>query len=215
VRAILSWVDPTSVPSGTGYAIDRNGKAIGYVTSDTYTDDNAPLGTTYTYSVVTVEDNLRSAPVSIRIHLARPSLADARLNGSYTVTNKVTAQVGTWSRSHVGQVFHSWGWVFKPLCHSGPCSVHVDMKEDGTDLSGTLVRSGATYSGILPAQRAWYCTSGGPEAEVSVHLTVTSAKNDYGVWRAQAISGTLYASFPAGSPCTGSDSRSFTGRFTG
>src|SRR5205085_2608809 len=139
----LSWSPSAGLGSRGYYDVYRDDTWIGPVTSNSFEDTSVPLGVSQTYYVKASVGNSFSPPSNrVSVLVARPSLAEARLTGSYEFRWKVVSQVGHWHRFSVGDSGSHWTWRFKPKCSDGACQVQVSLTEHGPDPHGPLKSMG-------------------------------------------------------------------------
>jgi hypothetical protein len=195
----LSWSAPVG-EAVQGYRLYREGVQIAAVPSETtdYLDSNVSPGKTYTYEILTRGEGLfQSAKVSTDVMVPVPSLASARVDGTFEVKFKTTSQSG-----YVGSLgTFTLGWDFTPKCREGACNVtikDVSIK----DLKTTLTRKGATYSGSDAAKFIGGCGGVTDTSNLTVDLRVKKARIIEGEWRATKLVGTVVESHPALRGCT-------------
>src|SRR6185436_9690853 len=89
----LSWsADPASAKI-ENYEIKRNGHALfASTTSTSYRDTDVRPGKTYSYEISAIGVNEASDPVTDEVTIKAPSLTEARVDGDFGITGKVTSQ---------------------------------------------------------------------------------------------------------------------------
>ena len=197
----MSWTPPADGAEPTGYEILRDGGSIAQTASTAYTDEDITWGEQHDYQVVAVAGDARSGPSETwTAKVSSPSLADARLTGSFA--SKVVQKS---DKGFGGKLGHTATWVFDPTCETGPCDVvwrstHTIEKPPIT-YTGTLAREGATYSGTAKEDLAGIYCSGTPVRVSYVYMTmdVTAAgpSADGTSWDATRLSGSMLVKFPA------------------
>jgi hypothetical protein len=209
----LSWSAPVG-QSVQGYRIFRAGFQVAAVPSDTttYLDPNVAPGQTYTYEILTRGEGLfQSSKVSTEVKVPVPTLASARLDGSFSVKFKTTSQSG-----YVGTLGgFTLGWDFNPKCRKDACD--VTLKDQSIkDLKTTLSRNGINYSGTDSAKFIGSCGGVPDTSTLTVELHVVKARIIEGEWRATKLVGTVVESHPAISGCTSGGAHfNVTATFTG
>jgi hypothetical protein len=209
----LSWSAPAG-QSVQGYRIYRGTVQIAAVPSGTttYLDANVSPGKSYTYAILTRGEGLeQSDKVSANVEVPVPSLASARLQGTFSIKFKTTSQTG-----YVGSLgTFTLGWKFTPKCGTGSCTValkDVSIK----DLRATLKRQGASYSGADSAKFIGSCGGVTDSSDLTIDFKVAKARVIDGEWRATKVTGTVVESHPALHGCTSGGAHfSITGTFSG
>jgi serine/threonine protein kinase len=191
----ISWSGPASGPQPDKYEIFRNGTQAGTVLGNetSFTVNGLTPDTSYAFQVVAVSDGTSSLASQTRTAQTPPSLSDAVLSYTGTVTEKMLsitpAQPG-WTFKLGATKTDSW--TISPDCASGPCTVNIDGAYNGFTYSTTLTRSGATYTGATTLTNYFYCngdTTATYSATLNVSLTVTNASTQGTVWTATAFTG--------------------------
>ena len=191
----ISWSGPASGPQPDHYEIFRNGTQVGTVlgSETSFTVNGLQPATSYAFHVVAVLGGASSAASETKTIQTPPSLSDAVLSYTGTVTEKMLsitpAQPG-WTFK-LGAT-HTDSWTLSPDCVSGPCTVNLSGAYNGFTYSTTLTRSGATYTGSTTLSNYFYCdgdTSNTYSATLNISLTVSNASTQGTVWTATAFNG--------------------------
>ena len=201
VAVVLTWAEPPGGATVTNYVIHRDDTLLQTLpgTSVGYRDNTAVPGRTYTYSVESEAGTELSSPATIDVTVKRPSLAEARLAGSFDVNAKVVSNTG-FSSIHMT---NNYGFTFTPKCHQGPCPVTwtvIGLK----GVKAAMQRSGPTYTVAETGDFHVKCGSSDTQTTWTLTLHVTQGKAIDGVWRALKLAGTIDESSPAQLGCVSS-----------
>ena len=196
---LVQWAPSTAGPTVDRYLILRNKVQVGSVPRATtaYQDQGLVPATAYSYSVVAMSGDVRSAPSPVLVvKTLTPPISDARLQGSWTVDSKVVKSSG--GTPKVGETEQNT-WQLAPKCTAGPCAVVVSAGFGSHPFTVTLTRAGAVYSGTTKAHIS-HC--GNPPDEkavvdsVTLRITVNQAAVGNRAWTATSWVGTLGYSSP-------------------
>jgi hypothetical protein len=174
----LNWAAPPGA-AVTSYTVLRNGTFVTTVNAPatTFTDVGVTPGQSYTYEIKAQVGSRVSTTVSTITETPTPELADARLDGQYTVKTKYLSQTGYISTPKP----RTLEWVFTPLCSSGPCDVSwIDLFYSG--IRTTLRRAGTTYTGADHGYFGGTCASKKTIQGLRVTIRVVAAKAFGGEW---------------------------------
>jgi hypothetical protein len=184
-KVTLTW---GAVPDATGYAIARDGIAIGSSSSAGFVDETALPDQRYEYGVVAEGDEATSDPALLEVETQRASPGLARLEGLFNVKLK--------ERSHYGLTLGKGGqrytaaWRFVPRCEQGACAARwTDRSTRG--LAADLKRGGPRYRGTVFGRFGGTCGGTRTTATVTVDLRVVDARAVDDAWRAARLVGTL------------------------
>lgn len=184
----LRWTAPTIRVAEARYEIRRNGVFVGYVDPPArrFTDDDVIPGKKYTYAVrVEAPVGTFSESVVVRISTPLPPLAEARVAGVFDVRSEFVSKYG-----YGEYVAPGFGWRFRPGCPSGSCEVSLrDINVE--DLTLTLKRDGATYSGSFSGNIGLECSGTPTVSTGTIQLRVEAARVIGSEWRATRLTGTL------------------------
>ncbi len=195
----LRW---RSDPSGTqpeAFRVLRTGTELATVPAASgplrFTDKDATPGETYVYSVLAMIGDLESASVDVRVRVPMPPLGAARLEGSFEVVGRLTAESGYTNRG-VGDRFRET-WTFDARCKTGACATRVSGPAPLPQGTWTmkLERHGTRYRGTAKASMS-SCLGLPVSDTLVVTLEVTRAKMVGGEWRVTSWSGTFEDSSP-------------------
>jgi hypothetical protein len=194
------------------YVVYRDGAALLTVRAPitTYTDRTVKPDRAYEYGIEAVAPGGVTERVVVSLTTpAPPPLAEARLEGSWTVRttyvggNAPHAELGDQNREE---------WVFRPSCDEGACKVRVDLYYKGQGKT-ILTRRGRTYRGDGMA-RYHRCDKVAIPTTLEISLKVTRGRYFLGVWRASAFTGSLTTTSPAALGCiSGEVRRTLRGTF--
>jgi hypothetical protein len=189
----VQWSPPGSSPLPEEYSVLRNGEPVATIEGSVshWTDTKLAPATSYEYAVTAAWGSRSSEPSAvISVTTSTPSLASARLSGSWPVRMKVTRSAGgTWPKT--GEKLDVT-WDFTPRCRSGACSVTASVQITGDDLPFklSLTRKGATYKGSTKIHYST-CRSKDVTNTVNLNVTVTQADMLDNEWLATGFKGTL------------------------
>lgn len=193
------WTAPAGeVPDS--YVIRRDGKDLATVpgTVTSYKDTAVAPASAYSYAVVAVQGDRRSAPTAVqRIYTRTPAIAAARLAGTFRTTTTVTKSGG--GNVTVGTKM-SDTWLFKPTCASGPCTAVLSGALGGGEFTPhsftmTLKHSGGVYTGTTRAHIT-HCSTTNVRDTLTVRVRVTKAAVVDGKWTATTVVGSLVEDSP-------------------
>jgi hypothetical protein len=197
-QVTLRWTQPPGGSKVQTYEVDRNGgvwQSVSAPATDV-TDDTVLPGHRYTYAVEAKGEGATSPQVTVSIRTRVPPLSDARVEGTFNVTAKVTSHSGFTSYPST----FTLGWDMKPKCSAGACSVTwKDVTRTG--FAGTFVRKGASYSGSDSGQFGAQCGSSGTASTLTIAFHVTRAGPMFATWRATKLAGTISEYAPATGGC--------------
>lgn len=191
---LLTWSPPFGV-APERYIVRRDGVDLATVPATTlsYRDSSLKPMTDATYTVVAVTKGQLSDPApSLPVQTLPPPSAEARLQGSWDVTIKVTKAGRT--RLKVGDTTLDT-WSFTPKCASGACTVDLSGTISGLPFKATLNRSGAVYTGSAKARIA-RCGSSTGSNTLAVSVKVTGGEMIDAAWAASNWTGSLVLSLP-------------------
>jgi hypothetical protein len=142
------------------------------------------------YQVIAIRDG-KLSPRShvLDLDAVTPPVSDAVLTGTWTALYALSSTSHfTWSGAK------SWSdrWAFTPVCQSGPCSVTLAGKFNGSAFTASLTRAGAVYAGTAPLRHWAYCNSS--KTYIPSTLSIRIQIQDAGVtgltWTASSWRGT-------------------------
>ncbi len=212
ILVVLTWADPGG-ETPEGYQIHRGDTLLATVQliTHTYTDRSAVPGKAYMYTVQSTLVDELSPAATVQVTVTKPSLADARVAGSFDIKSKVTSSSGFQSINKS----NDYGFLFKPKCSSGPCDVGwsiIGLK----GISARLTRASDTYLGQATGNFHISCGSSNVSTTWALTFHVAQAKAVNGVWRGSKIVGTIIETSPAQLGCVSSHAtESFTGTLVG
>jgi hypothetical protein len=184
----LSWTEPSTGAGVQSFDVYRNGhflvNVVAPVTS--YKDTGALPGKSYRYEVQARAGTLTSPRAAVQVHVPKPGLADARLDGTYNVKAVVQAQSGYSSLPSAT----TFGFRFTPKCKSGPCDAAWRILSTN-DLRSVVHRVKAAYEGSVTGQLNVRCGSSTVISTATVSFHVTQARAIYGKWVATKLVGTV------------------------
>lgn len=198
------WSAPADAPKPDNYLVMRDGANVATVAGDVtaYKDVNLSPGSVYEYTVAAVWGEATSDPSQpLQISTANPSVASARVTGTYSMDIKVRSSGGgsltpgmTWTNS----------WDFTPQCSTGPCSVMVSGSIAPSGYTThkfaiKLTRVGGQYTGSTTAHIT-HCGEKPLVVDVRntirISVKVTAGEMDSSVWTATDMTGTMTMSAP-------------------
>jgi hypothetical protein len=140
----LIWSAPWGGPELTRYEVFQGDTKVGSIgaTSTNLTDHAVEPGTTYTYTVVAVSGDRRSAPVTLKVEVPVPSLSAARVVGNYDVSARATSYSGFSSFRRRPR----FDLVSEPRCSRGACDWIVRLS-GVKEVKFRLHRKGGRYTG--------------------------------------------------------------------
>ena len=186
-RLTLSWLPPADLVIDH-YEVARDGVTIDdAVGSTTFRDNGVEPGARYRYSVIGLDAVGHATQAVVdSIKTGEPSLAEARLEGSFAVRMTVDRASGTKNPVRGGAIFFS----FDPTCSSGACSVRWEVRNSRT--SGVLRRDDAAY--IASLRTPFFvrnCFGRLTDEALDVRLHVSAAAPLRHRWRATKIEGSI------------------------
>jgi hypothetical protein len=191
---VITWGAPPG-PAPDNYVVQRDGVDVATVAGGTltYMDSGLTPSTDVTYSVIALTKGERSdtAPL-MHVTTKDPPVADARFQGAWNVTLKVTKNHGT--KASVGDT-DSAKWTFTPRCGSGACVVDLSGTLGSASFTMTLNRAGTLYRGQTQAKIA-KCDSVLPTDTIAISLNVTAGGMSAGTWAVSNWTGSLTLSMP-------------------
>jgi hypothetical protein len=191
---VITWSAPPG-PAPEKYVVQRDGADVATVAAGTltYTDSGLTPATEVTYSVIALTKGERSdtAP-ALHVTTKEPPVADARFQGAWNVTMKVTKNNGT--KLNVGDT-DSARWSFAPRCGSGACVVDLSGTLGTTPFTMTLNRAGGLYRGQTQAKIA-KCNGAQPTDTIAISINVTGGGMSAGTWSVSNWTGSLTLSMP-------------------
>ena len=200
----LRWSPPTTGRVPDGYVVLRDGKDVANLpgAARSYRDAGLVPVTTYSYTVVTVKDSLRSAPsAALDVTTLAPPVTSARVSGTFIVDGKVvSAPAGDTigGAPSVGQTFSST-WTFTPKGSSTPSSVVVSGEFVGHPFSVTLRPSGGAYTGSTKTHLT-HCDAPNGSRDITdtvrLSLRVKTAEVVSKAWSAMSWTGRLKVDNP-------------------
>src|SRR6266508_3896266 len=184
----LTWMQPLGGAEVETYDVFRDGQLVGSVDgpATTYTDTGVVPGTAYAYGVAARVSDFASLRALVQVETPVPPLKDARVEGTFNVKFRASAQTGF--QSYTGSF--NRGWVFKPTCDAAACDIRwtdVDTKS----LKATLDRRGDTYRGEDSGDFNSVCGASPVTSDLAIVFHVTKAKVIDGAWRATRLVGTV------------------------
>lgn len=186
-RLVLSWLAPTGL-TVDHYEVRRDGVTIDDdVRTIIFRDGDVEPGTRYRYSVAALDAAGQvTRPAVGSIKTGEPSVAEARLEGSFVVRMDVERASGTKNPVRGGAISFS----FEPVCRSGACSVRWTVRKSRAE--GILRRDGAAYTAALRTPFfVRNCFGRLTEEKLDVRLRVRAAAPLRHVWRATKIEGSI------------------------
>ena len=186
-RLTLTWLAPAGLDIDH-YEVARDGVTIDDgVGSTTFRDKGVEPGARYRYSVIGLDaDGEATRAVVESIKTGEPSLADARLEGSFVVRMRVERASGTKNPVRGGAIFFS----FEPSCAQGACSVRWKLRNSRTE--GTLRRDDAAYTAKLRTPFfVRNCFGRLTDEALDVRLRVSAGAPLRHEWRATKIEGSI------------------------
>ncbi len=186
-RLILSWLAPDGLVLDH-YEVARDGVTIDdAVESATFRDNGVEPGARYRYSVIGLDAAGHATQAVVgSIKTDEPSLAEARLEGSFAVRMTVERASGTKNPVRGGAIFFS----FDPTCSRGACSVRWKVRNSRT--SGVLDRADAAYTAKLRTPFfVRNCFGRLADEALDVRLRVSAAAPLRDRWRATKIEGSI------------------------
>jgi len=153
------WSGPATGPVPDRYEIFRDGRLVGHVPGNItfYHDTGLAPASSYKYQVIAIRDG-KLSPRSrvLDLDTVTPPVSEAVLTGTWTAHYALSSTNHfTWS----GAKSWSDSWEFTPVCQSGPCSVTLAGKFNGSAFTASLTRAGAVYAGTAPLRHWAYCNS--------------------------------------------------------
>lgn len=199
------WAAPADAPAPDEYVILRDGSNIGSVsgTTTSYKDTALSPMTAYEYEVAAVWSGHRSnASDALKVSTAKPSVASARVSGTYDVRIRIKTSGGGDLRPGL-----AWNdsWSFAPKCSSGPCSVTLEgeISPGGFSSHGFTVTLNRYPGGIYTGTTRAHITHCGVKPlvvdvtnTISVRLKVTGGEMSSDVWTATTMSGSMSMNAP-------------------
>lgn len=193
------WSGPATGPVPDRYEIFRDGRQVGHVPGNItfYHDTGLAPASSYTYQVMAV----RGGKLSPRSHAldmdtVTPPVSDPVLTGTWTAHYALSSTNHfTWSGAK------SWSdtWIFTPVRQSGPCSVSLAGKFNGSAFTASLTRAGAVYAGTAPLRHWAYCSTS--KTYIPSTLNIRIQIQDAGVtgltWTASSWRGTATVNIAA------------------
>jgi hypothetical protein len=198
----LTW--SASGPGIHGYRISRNGSYVNVVESTSYDDRQLEPETEYTYTVSIQDANGKFLPgktVSATTTPA-PTLAQARLDGSFTMRMVYTSE--NYTNRKVGDHYRE-AWVFTPKCDTGACGVGLKTGRRG-EHKAHLTKKGAQYTG-KGSDTLSSCQGVRGTESYTVDIHVTKARYVGDVWTATAVAGTVSYYAPPYNGCASGRSK--------
>ncbi len=186
-RLTLSWRAPFGLVIDH-YEVARDGLTIDEaVGSTTFRDNGVEPGARYRYSVIGLDAAGHATRAVVgSIKTDEPSLADARLEGSFAVRMTVDRASGTKNPVRGGAIFFS----FDPTCSRGACSVRWKVRNART--AGVLRRDDAAYTARLRAPFfVRNCFGRLTDEALDVRLRVSAAAPLRHRWRATKFEGSI------------------------
>ncbi|MFN8078312.1 MAG: DUF2510 domain-containing protein [Kineosporiaceae bacterium] len=180
--ARLGWEPPPDGPPDQ-YVVQRDGIDLATLDGSTtsYTDTTATSGRYLHYDVVAVRDGMRSDPSApLELHIVDRLVADARLDGAWDVSVKVTENHGTPLQTGESSTAT---WTFTPTCDAGACDLTVEGTLVDLPFRTKLTRQGAHYTGTMTT-RAGTCADKPVTDTVAFAVTVTQGELTPGYWAA-------------------------------
>jgi hypothetical protein len=186
------WSGPATGPVPDRYEIFRDGRLVGHVPGNItfYHDTGLAPASSYKYQVIAV----RGGKLSPRSHAldmdtVTPPVSDAVLGGTWTAHYTLSSTNHfTWK----GAKNWSDSWTFTPACRSGPCSVSLAGKFNGSAFTASLTRAGAAYAGTAPLHHWAYCslTKAYIPSTLSIRIQVQDAGVTGQAWTTSSWRGT-------------------------
>jgi hypothetical protein len=192
------WARPATGPLPDRYVILHDGQVAGSVpgTATSYRGTGLAPATAYRYRVAAERGGKRSAPSSvIVVTTATPPVSAARLQGTFTVSIKLTRGAA----GLTGPPKWNETWQATPKCAAGPCDVRLSGGLNGFAFKTTLTRAGAVYRGKI-AGNVFPCGKGAKSfpirSTLRLRLTVAAARVDNGAWTAGSWAGRMVVTAP-------------------
>ena len=153
----------------------------------TYRDLNVDPGVTYAYAVLgTGPRGGTTPPALVRIRTHAPSLAQARLDGSFLVDLRATSSSGLSAPAPPGPLL----FRYTPRCRGRTCPALWSVRARATQ--GVLDRSGASYRGVARGPfMIRSCNAGAIVGRLVVTTRVVAAGPVERSWLATRIEGTV------------------------
>jgi hypothetical protein len=186
-RLTLTWTAPEGVEVDH-YEVRRNGVTVDdAVRSTTFPDPEVKPGARYRYSVIGLDADGEATRAAVaRIKTDEPSLAEARLQGTFVVRMRVVRASGTKDPVRGGAIFFS----FDPSCAKGACSVRWTVRRSRAQ--GALQRDEASYTATLRTPFfVRNCFGRLTDETLNVRLRVRAAAPIKRTWRVTKIEGSI------------------------
>jgi hypothetical protein len=205
----LMWIEPAGGAGVTRFEVRREGELVADLgaTSVTTTDHDVEPGKTYTYTVVAISGDERSAEATIEVTVPVPPIEEARVDGHYFVTTKATSHSGF-------QTFNAkpkFDWYVDPKCHDGACDVVVEIQGGVRKFTLTLHRDGDHYTGTKTGKLNAYCGTVLLSSTVEIDVRVVKAgplaypPDITKDWIASKLTGQMMQTEAAQLGCSGSE----------
>ncbi len=222
--ATVTWSAPAEGTPPESYVVFRGDQLVGTVSANktSYVDKGlAPAGR-YSYSVAAVwgdESAMLYSTEPISVRTGTPTLASARLSGTWTVVTSIVRSGG--GSVSVGDRFTDT-WRFRPTCRDGACDVRVIGAIGGSSYTAHTFRmdlergAGGVYTGSTTAHLT-HCGAFPNQIDVrntvQVRVTIRKGRLQDGTWSASRWQGTMTVTSPyvQATPTTYCPAQSFTG----
>ncbi len=191
-RAVLRWEPGPGGPPLDQYDVYRNGRLVGSVPGHAteYVDRDVLPRAEYRWEIAARAGDLASERVRVSARMKVPPIAQARLEGDFSVNATVTSRSGY---DTLGKALER-GWRFTPRCLDGACRRVAWHDLDTKRLRGVLTRRGGTYTGTYSGWFFIHCRGTRTTSSVSIELRVTRARTIQGRWHATRLTGTITSS---------------------
>lgn len=188
-RAVLRWEPGPGGPPLDQYDVYRNGRLVGSVPGHAtqYVDGSVQPRRKYRWEIAARAGDEESERASVSARMKVPPLAQARLEGDFSVVGKVTSSSGY---DTLGDTLRL-GWSFAPRCLDGPCKRVAWRDLHTKKLRGVLTRRGGTYTGTYTGWFFIHCEETRTNSSVSIELTVKKAQTVGRQWHATRLAGTI------------------------
>lgn len=198
-RATLRWDPSSSGPPLEQYDVYRDGRLVTSLPGDAtqYVDATVEPRKKYRWEILARAGDRKSDRVAAAARMKAPPLAQARVEGDFSLTLKVTSHSGYQS---IGGPL-TLGWNFDPKCLQGLCRRIEWHDLHNRKMRGVLVRDGARYTGTYTGFFYTTCQGTRRSSSVEIELRVSKAQTVGGEWHATRLRGTIGTSGTAQLGC--------------